>query len=84
MNFGGESTPLGDASPFEYSEDSSFGDVFDLGATGVSEADEAGCFAQYERDLDLCGALGAAMGGSRGTTLCRQNAFDRYQQCRGF
>ncbi|MFM0323105.1 hypothetical protein [Caballeronia glebae] len=84
MSFGGESTPLGDASPFEYSEDSSFGDVFDLGSTGVSEADEAGCFAQYERDLDLCGALGAAMGGSRGTTLCRQNAFDRYQQCRGF
>ncbi|KIG09303.1 hypothetical protein AWB72_01892 [Caballeronia concitans] len=72
------------AAPFEYSEDSPLGDVLDSAARAVSEPDEAHCFAQYERDLDMCNALYTAMGGSRGAILCRQNAFDRHQQCRGF
>jgi hypothetical protein len=72
------------AAPFEHSEDSPLGDVLDSAARAVSEPDEAHCFAQYERDLDMCNALYTAMGGSRGAILCRQNAFDRHQQCRGF
>jgi hypothetical protein len=75
---------LGDAEPFTFSSDSSSDAITELAARGVSEANEAACFAEYERNLDLCSALGSAMGGSRGAALCRQNAFDRYQQCRGF
>jgi hypothetical protein len=78
------STPLGNAQPFEYGGDSPDGDAMDLAARGVSEADEAECFSQYERDLDMCRALGGPMGGSRGQALCEQNAFDNYQQCRGY
>jgi hypothetical protein len=79
-----DSTPLGDARPFAYSEDASTGDVQDLAARGVSEAEEAECFSQYERDMDMCRALGNPMGGGRGQALCEQNAFDNYQQCRGY
>ncbi|TKC89425.1 hypothetical protein FAZ69_10815 [Trinickia terrae] len=77
-------TPLGDAQPFQYSESVPGGDVQDLAARSVSEADEAECFAQYERDLDLCNALGGPMGGARGSALCKQQAFQNYQQCRGY
>jgi hypothetical protein len=76
-------TPLGDAQPFELGDDVSSGDVMDIAARGVSEADEAKCFAQYERDMDLCNALGSPMGGARGAALCKQQAFANYQQCRG-
>ncbi|MEX3690072.1 hypothetical protein AB3X91_03455 [Paraburkholderia sp. BR14263] len=78
------STPLGDAQPFEYSEDAPGADVQDLAARGVSEAEEAECHDQFERDLDLCRALGGPMGGARGQALCEQNAFQNYQQCRGY
>jgi hypothetical protein len=81
---GGDSTPLGDAQPFEYSDDSAGGDITTLAARGVSGLAEAECFSQYEQDLDLCNALGAPMGGERGQALCRQNAFQNYQQCRGY
>ena len=81
---GDVSTPLGDARPFAYSDGAMGGDVADLAARGVSEAEEADCFGQYERDMELCRALGRAMGGSRGLALCEQNAFDNYQQCRGY
>ncbi|WP_321949512.1 hypothetical protein [Paraburkholderia sp. J10-1] len=77
-------TPFGDAQPIEYSEESAGRDVIDLAARGVSEEDEAECFSQYERDLDLCEALGGAMGGDRGKALCKQSAFQNYQQCRGY
>ncbi|MPW17694.1 hypothetical protein GCT13_12310 [Paraburkholderia sp. CNPSo 3157] len=78
------STPLSDAQPFEYSGDNPLSDVQDIAARGISEGQEAECFAEYERALDLCNALGGPMGAVRGVTLCRQNAFDNYQQCRGF
>lgn len=78
------STLFGDAQPFEYFDDSGGGSVMDLAARGVSETDEAECFSQYERDMDLCRALGGPMGGSRGQALCEKNAFDNYQQCRGY
>jgi hypothetical protein len=77
-------TPLGDAVPFEYGKRAAGDDVFSIAARGVSEAQEAGCFAEYERTIDFCNALGPAIGSARGTALCKQNAFDRYQQCRGY
>ncbi|WP_321954639.1 hypothetical protein [Paraburkholderia bannensis] len=79
-----EANPLGDAKPFAYTPDPLSDDATQIAARGVSEADEAECLAQYERELDLCRAVGAAMGGLRGKALCEQNAFNRYQQCRGY
>ncbi|POR49064.1 hypothetical protein B0G62_11246 [Paraburkholderia eburnea] len=81
---GETSTSLGDAQPFEYHGDSSRSGLIELAVRGVSEEDEAGCFSQYERDLDLCEALGGPMGGERGKAMCKQNAFQNYQQCRGY
>ncbi|SMG60037.1 hypothetical protein [Paraburkholderia susongensis] len=77
-------TPLGDAQPFEYTEDVQFGDVQDLTARGVSEADEAECFEHYERDMDECTTYRSAMGGRRFMDACSQRAFQNYQQCRGY
>ncbi|WP_322053670.1 hypothetical protein [Paraburkholderia bannensis] len=79
-----DSTPLGDAQPFEYSEDSANSDVIDLAARGVSEEDEAECFAQYEEDIEMCGAGSATYGSPAYYTACSQRAFSRYQQCRGY
>jgi hypothetical protein len=73
-----------DARPFEYSEYSPGDGVQDLAARGISGADEADCFAQYKREMDLCRALGNPMGGARGKALCEQNAFENFQQCRGY
>ena len=80
----GPATPLGNARPFELSESSADANVLELAARGVNETHEAKCFAEYERDLDMCTALGNPMGGSRGLALCKANAFARYQQCRGY
>ncbi|WP_244103679.1 hypothetical protein [Burkholderia ambifaria] len=76
-----DSTPLGDAAPFSL-DDSPLGDVLNVAA--VDPFQEEQCFAQYERDLELCAALGGPMGGARGIALCKQRAFDRYQSCRGY
>jgi len=81
---GGATTPLGNAAPFEYIESVTGDDVMSIAARGVSEAHEADCFAEYERALDMCGAVAYPMGLNRGMALCRENAFDRYQQCRGY
>ncbi|MGX7000608.1 hypothetical protein [Caballeronia sp. KNU42] len=81
---GGATTPLGDAAPFEYVKSVTGDDVLSIAARGVSEAQEANCFAEYERALDMCGAVAYPMGLIRGMALCRENAFDRYQQCRGY
>ena len=82
--FDGGSTPLGDAAPFEYVKSVTGDDVLSIAARGVSEAHEADCFAEYESELDFCNALAPPIGGARATALCKQNAFDRYQQCRGY
>ncbi|WP_322094578.1 hypothetical protein [Paraburkholderia bannensis] len=79
-----DSTPLGDAQPFEYSGDSANSNVTDLAARGVSEEDEAECFAQYEEDMEMCGAGSATYGSPAYYTECSQRAFSRYQQCRGY
>jgi len=79
-----ESTPLGDAEPFELGESTLSDDVMEIAARGVSEGQEADCYAEYERALDLCTAVAGPMSGERGLALCRANAFDNYQQCRGY
>ncbi|MFM0202823.1 hypothetical protein PQR53_23470 [Paraburkholderia fungorum] len=50
---------------------------------GGREAHESECYAQYENDRDEC-ALLAGPRGKRNWSLCLANAFDRYQQCRGY
>jgi hypothetical protein len=76
------STPLGNAAPLEYSERTAGNDAFSMAARGVSEAQEAGAFASMR--LTCSDALAVQMGGARMATSCRQNAFDRYRQCRGY
>lgn len=78
------SSPLSDAQPFEYGDDSPLGEVQDVAARGVSEEDEAECYARYERDMDECNAYKLAMGGARFMESCSQRAFSNYQQCRGY
>lgn len=77
-------TPLGDAQPFEYSDDSTGGDVADLAARGVSEGDEAECFAQYERELDECKLYSSMTQDPYTYVACKAQAFANYNQCRGF
>jgi len=79
-----DSTPLGDAQPFEYGEDMPSGDVQDLAARGVSETEEAECFAEYETDMELCSAGGAMFNSFAYYQACTQRAFLKYQQCRGY
>lgn len=76
--------PLGDAAPFEYVKTATSDDVLSIAARGVSDAQESICLAAYESALDLCGVLAFPMGGARGVAVCKANAFDRYQQCRGY
>jgi hypothetical protein len=80
----GASTRLSDAQPFEYSEDAMSDEAQDIAARGVSEDQEAKCFAQYERDMDECTAYRSAMGGQRFMNACSQRAFMNYQECRGY
>jgi hypothetical protein len=78
-------TPLSDAAPFEYVEPGTDNDVLSVAVRGMGEAMNADCFYQYERDMDICNALAGMMGsGMRGLALCKQNAFEDYQTCRGF
>jgi hypothetical protein len=50
---------------------------------GGREAHEGDCYAKYEMDRDMCRLL-AGPRGKRNWRLCLANAFDRYQQCRGY
>jgi hypothetical protein len=81
---GAEQTPLGDATPFEYSPSNSGGDLLSMAARGFGESVEANCFSDYETNLDMCNALAGHIGGARAIALCKQNAFAKYQTCRGF
>ncbi|MCA8016145.1 hypothetical protein [Burkholderia vietnamiensis] len=78
------STPLGDAAPFELGSNAPSGDVLDLAARGLSEADEGECFAQYERDLEECNFYAGMTGQSYTFVACKAQAFARYNQCRGY
>ncbi|SAK85099.1 hypothetical protein AWB82_05751 [Caballeronia glebae] len=86
MSSGDDSAPLGDASPFEYSEDSLLGDdVTELAARGVSAAQEAECDAMYEARMTYCTALSKMYGGDARTYFtCKEQAFRDYQACRGY
>jgi hypothetical protein len=50
---------------------------------GGRDSHENKCHLAYEADLDACTAM-AKPQGKRSFALCRENAFDRYQQCRGY
>jgi hypothetical protein len=81
---GEDSTPLGDALPFDYTPDAAGGDEADLAARGVSETDEAECYAQYERELDECKLYSAMTKDSYTYLACKAQAFANYNQCRGY
>nr|WKF60919.1 Putative deoxyribonuclease RhsC [Paraburkholderia busanensis] len=50
---------------------------------GGRESQHAQCYEKYENDMDAC-RLMAKPRGMRNYKICLANAFDRYQQCRGF
>lgn len=78
------STPLGNAESLSLGAAPASDSLTSIAARGVSEAEEAECLAQYERDLEMCHALAGPMGGARGLALCTQRAFMNFQQCRGY
>jgi hypothetical protein len=80
----GDSTLLSDAQPFDYTPDPGGGDVEDLAARGVSEADEDDCYAQYERELEECKLYSAMTSDSYTYIACKAQAFANYNQCRGY
>jgi hypothetical protein len=60
------------------------GGMVKCGASGDNEWREADCLAKYESDMRLCGAIAHPMGGKRGVALCKEQAFEDYQECRGY
>ncbi|MEI7297054.1 PAAR domain-containing protein [Paraburkholderia tropica] len=80
---GSGSTPLSGAKAFEYG-DATAGAGADTAARGVSEQQEADCYAEYERNLDECNMYRAITGDPYTLIACKQNAFKIYNQCRGF
>ncbi|NIF50772.1 hypothetical protein [Burkholderia sp. Ax-1724] len=78
------STPLGNAQPFEYKEDASLGDLQELAARGVSEADEEECHVIYETEMEECSFARAMYRDNRTYALCSQRPFVNYQTCRGY
>jgi len=83
-NCRGRSQNLSDAQPFQYVEAAMGGDVQDIAARGVSEAQEAECFSQYERELVECSAFSAMTKNPDTYVACKQQAFLNYNQCRGY
>ncbi|AOJ13138.1 PAAR domain-containing protein [Burkholderia vietnamiensis] len=78
------STLLGDAEPLTYREGPVIGNAQELAARGVSAAQEAECFEQYEFDLKEC-EFYSAMTQDRYTFIaCKAQAFTKYNQCRGY
>jgi hypothetical protein len=78
-----QATPLGAALPFKF-DASPIGEALDIAARGVSEVDEAECFARYDADMMACDMVGAMYRDTRTYALCKQRAFDKYQTCRGY
>jgi len=79
-------TPFANAQPFEYAtHPSDDGDIIDIAARGVSDAQEAECDAMYEARMTYCSALSKMYGNDARTYLaCKQQAFQDYQACRGY
>ncbi|SAL56077.1 hypothetical protein AWB70_04839 [Caballeronia cordobensis] len=80
----GDCALLSDAQPFEYQPDALSDDVTELAARGVSEAQEAECFAEYDIDMEMCSAGGAMYKSPAYYLECEARAFQKYQQCRGY
>jgi YD repeat-containing protein len=59
------------------------GGMVKCGSSGDNEWREADCHAKYESDMFRCNSLAKYMGGLAGLALCKKNAFDDYQECRG-
>ncbi|CAE6720261.1 DUF6531 domain-containing protein [Paraburkholderia domus] len=51
---------------------------------GGREGHESECFARYEVQMEMCNAIAFHRGGARGIALCKQQAFEDYQKCRGY
>jgi hypothetical protein len=77
-------TPLSNALPFELGESTVSDDVIGIAARGVGEAQEAECFSQYEADLIECNAYSRMTRDPYTYVSCKQQAFNRYNQCRGY
>ena len=48
------------------------------------EAHESECFALYDAHMTICNTIAPHMGGARAVALCKQKAFQIYQECRGY
>jgi hypothetical protein len=79
------STPLSDAQPFDLGDSLDSDNVLTMAARGVSEEQEAECFAAYEREMEQCSVRRALLGGKnyRDFMQCTHDAFTNYQACRG-
>ena len=60
------------------------GAMVKCGSGGDNEWRETDCHTKYMYDMQICNALGTIMGRKRGRALCKQQAFQDYQECRGF
>ena len=60
------------------------GALVKCGSGGDNEWRETDCHTKYMYDMQICNALGTIMGRKRGRALCKQQAFQDYQECRGF
>lgn len=78
----GDTPLMGEA--LEYEPLSSRSGLFQLAARGVSEADEAECFAAYERALEECRLYAGMTGEAYTYVACKAKAFTDYNRCRGY
>lgn len=53
-------------------------------ASKPDEWRQADCHDKYEHAMQTCQNLAKIMGGVRGLALCQANAFQDYQECRGY
>jgi hypothetical protein len=73
-----DSTPLGDAQPFDYTPDS-LGDAEQDAGVFLTPAEEMECETQYEADMAECSAYAAMDRSSWG--MCKERAMNRYASC---
>lgn len=78
-----DSTPLGNARPFDYQPTAS-GNPVQFAARGVSEAQESECFAEYESALRECQLYSAMTKDPYTFVACKAQAFSNYNRCRGY
>jgi YD repeat-containing protein len=60
------------------------GGMVKCGSSGDNEWRETYCHAKYEVEMQRCDNFAYVMGGERGKALCKQNAWNDYQECRGY